>query len=177
MWFSVCNSTLVDLWCKKKSHKSIPIICIDVCNAVHVFRRFCPQPRQSINSPIYIIPVHDTRGASAFGISHAYYQIAVSNCTLYLCLGRQTSNDYFTNGQTLYYFVAPGFGETAFVAITEMAIWLIYETVFGSLFKRNYQTWWVSILLWKWACVNGILALQSGEYGPISIIYIYILWK
>ena len=73
------------------------------------------------DSPIYIIPVHDTRGASAFGISRAYYQIAVSNCTLYLCLGRQTSNDYFTNGQ-MYYFGAPGFGETAFVAITEMAI-------------------------------------------------------
>ena len=126
------------------------------------------------DSPIYIIPVHDTRGASAFGISRAYYQIAVSNCTLYLCLGRQTSNDYFTNGQ-MYYFGAPGFGETAFVAITEMAIWLMYETVFGSLFKRNYQTWWVSILLWKWACVNGILALQSGEYGPISIVYIYTM--
>ena len=36
--------------------------------------------------------------------------------------------------------VPPGFGETPFVAITEMAIWLMFGTVFGSLFKRNYQT-------------------------------------
>ena len=74
---------------------------------------------------LYIIPVRDTRAASAFGISRAYYEIAVSNCTLYLCVGRQISNDYFTNGQ-MYYFGAPGFDETAFAATTEMAIWLMF---------------------------------------------------
>ena len=45
----------------------------------------------------------------------------------------------------MYNVGAPGFSETVFAATTEMAIWLMF---------------------WK--------VVQSGECGPVSIVYIYI---
>ena len=95
-----------------------------------------------------IIPVRDTRAASAFGNNRVYLLIAVSNCTWYLCLGRQISNGYFTNGQ-MYYF-----GETAFAATTEMitrsmfwnSVWIFIQT---KLITVNYQTWCLSVSLYS----------------------------